>query len=540
MAVAIAALLFTIKWEAQAFSQLVLERAWTSLNQSEVLDVASLRASDLRRHFRLLGEQQGHVVPGGVVYFPLLGSGAQIGNYFYYVKAKFGTPPSEFTLQVDTGSSLSWLSCNGAATSPTYCQGTLYLVNVPKNARSSRTTLTSGTRMSRYWVNNGKGSNYARVKSKTLSFGINVKSKYGTFRRQSSCAKRTSISHSGHSHVNRSSFTLASSSTARPIKCSDRICGSDYVCGGHRRCNFVFQYDDMTGVSGYIVRDMLLFDMISGQGSRFPDRSAPVLFGCADRQSGLFSSDGIMAMGPGPDSIISLLSKQGVAPLAFSHCLSATGRGTLAFGAAVEPEMKYTPLIPSKSQKYTVQMESVAVNGQLLTIDYKDFEHGITIDSATKLVYLTREALDPLIESIVAAVSKVAPPQSYPGYQCFDISGIGSVSTIFPTVGLGFARGASIDLTPEEYLLPGPYFASPSLRCLGFQMTDRGRMVLGDLALKNKITVYDLASQRVGWVSYDCSLPMNVSSVPTTSGGSSPSRRSGSFYYIVFLLVLLY
>ncbi|OWM67128.1 hypothetical protein CDL15_Pgr000580 [Punica granatum] len=421
MAVAIAALLFTIKWEAQAFSQLVLERAWTSLNQSEVLDVASLRASDLRRHFRLLGEQQGHVVPGGVVYFPLLGSGAQIGNYFYYVKAKFGTPPSEFTLQVDTGSSLSWLSCNGAA-------------------------------------------------------------------------------------VNRSSFTLASSSTARPIKCSDRICGSDYVCGGHRRCNFVFQYDDMTGVSGYIVRDMLLFDMISGQGSRFPDRSAPVLFGCADRQSGLFSSDGIMAMGPGPDSIISLLSKQGVAPLAFSHCLSATGRGTLAFGAAVEPEMKYTPLIPSKSQKYTVQMESVAVNGQLLTIDYKDFEHGITIDSATKLVYLTREALDPLIESIVAAVSKVAPPQSYPGYQCFDISGIGSVSTIFPTVGLGFARGASIDLTPEEYLLPGPYFASPSLRCLGFQMTDRGRMVLGDLALKNKITVYDLASQRVGWVSYDCKL----------------------------------
>ncbi|PKI53867.1 hypothetical protein CRG98_025762 [Punica granatum] len=36
-------------------------------------------------------------------------------------------------------------------------------------------------------------------------------------------------------------------------------------------------------------------------------------------------------------------------PSAFSHCLSATGGGTLAFGVVVEPEMMYTPLIPSKT-----------------------------------------------------------------------------------------------------------------------------------------------------------------------------------------------
>lgn len=32
-----------------------------------------------------------------------------------------------------------------------------------------------------------------------------------------------------------------------------------------------------------------------------------------------------------------------------------------------------------------------------------------------------------------------------------------------------------------------------------------------DIVLKDKVFVYDLAQQRIGWVNHDCSLPVNVS-----------------------------
>ncbi|PKI37327.1 hypothetical protein CRG98_042281 [Punica granatum] len=83
---------------------LQLERALPRLNHT--LDVAALLAHDLQRSSRL----QQSPVPGGVVDFPLHGS-IEIGNY--YTKVKLGTPPTEFKLLVDTGSTISWVRCSG-------------------------------------------------------------------------------------------------------------------------------------------------------------------------------------------------------------------------------------------------------------------------------------------------------------------------------------------------------------------------------------------------------------------------------------------
>ncbi|OIW20397.1 hypothetical protein TanjilG_10573 [Lupinus angustifolius] len=47
--------------------------------------------------------------------------------------------------------------------------------------------------------------------------------------------------------------------------------------------------------------------------------------------------------------------------------------------------------------------------------------------------------------------------------------------------------------------------------CIGFQKVQEGVTILGDLVLKDKILVYDLARQRIGWADYDCSLSVNVS-----------------------------
>ncbi|PKI48554.1 hypothetical protein CRG98_031075 [Punica granatum] len=83
---------------------LQLERALPRLNHT--LDVAALLAHDLRRSSRL----QQSPVPGGVVDFPLHGN-FEIG--IHYTKVKLGTPPTEFKLLVDTGSTISWVLCSG-------------------------------------------------------------------------------------------------------------------------------------------------------------------------------------------------------------------------------------------------------------------------------------------------------------------------------------------------------------------------------------------------------------------------------------------
>ncbi|CDP13829.1 unnamed protein product [Coffea canephora] len=46
------------------------------------------------------------------------------------------------------------------------------------------------------------------------------------------------------------------------------------------------------------------------------------------------------------------------------------------------------------------------------------------------------------------------------------------------------------------------------LRCISFRkIQGQGLTILGDLVLKDKIVVYDLAGQRIGWANYDCKFP---------------------------------
>lgn len=60
--------------------------------------------------------------------------------------------------------------------------------------------------------------------------------------------------------------------------------------------------------------------------------------------------DGIFGFGQQEMSIVSQLASQGVAPKAFSHCLRGdeAGGGILVLGEILEPNIVYTPLVPSQ------------------------------------------------------------------------------------------------------------------------------------------------------------------------------------------------
>ncbi|CAK9320122.1 unnamed protein product [Citrullus colocynthis] len=349
-------------------------------------------------------------------------------------------------------------------------------------------------------------------------------------------------------------FDATKSSSARVVPCSDPICAAiptttDQCLSQADHCGYTFHYRDRSGTSGFYVTDLMHFDILLGE-STIANSSAPIVFGCSVYQYGDLTRatkalDGIFGFGQGEFSVISQLSSRGITPKVFSHCLKGgeNGGGILVLGEILEPSIVYSPLIPSQPH-YTLNLQSIALSGQFFASPtmFPISNAGKTIiDSGTTLAYLVEEVYDWIISVITSAVSQSATPTISRGNQCYRVST--SIAEIFPVVSFNFEGTASMVVTPEEYL----QFDSiePALWCIGFQKAEDGVNILGDLVLKDKIIIYDLARQRIGWANYDCSSSVNVS---VTSGKdvfinegqlsvNSSSRKH--FYQLLNIVIVL-
>ncbi|KAK0604163.1 hypothetical protein LWI29_012715 [Acer saccharum] len=371
----------------------------------------------------------------------------------YYTKVQLGSPPREFNVQIDTGSDVLWVSCSS-------CNGC---------------PVSSG------------------LQQVQLNF-----------------------------------FDPGSSSTASLISCSDQRCSlglqsADSGCAAqNNQCSYTFQYGDGSGTSGYYVADLMHLDTIL-EGSLTSNSSAQIFFGCSTLQTGDLTKpdravDGIFGFGQQSMSVISQLSSQGITPRVFSHCLKGNGGsgGILVLGEVVEPNIVYSPLVPSQPH-YNLNLQSISVNGQTLPIDSSVFatssNKGTIVDSGTTLAYLAEGAYDPFMNAILGSVSQTVHPIVNKGNQCYIVTS--SVADLFPQVSFNFAGGASLILNPQDYLIQQNSIGGAAVWCIGFQKI-QGQTILGDLVLKDKIFVYDLEGQRIGWTDYDCSMSVNVSTTSRT------------------------
>ncbi|XP_073224151.1 aspartic proteinase 36 isoform X2 [Cicer arietinum] len=179
---------------------------------------------------------------------------------------------------------------------------------------------------------------------------------------------------------------------------------------------------------------------------------------------------------------------------------------------------------------YNLNLESIAVNGQLLSINPVVFaasklgDQGTIVDSGTTLAYLVEEAYDPLINAITTAVSQFVTPTFPEGSPCYLVS---TSLDIFPSISFNFVGGASMDLKPQQYLVHYDLMNNAAW-CIGFQKMEGGYSILGDLVLKDKIVVYDLVNQRIGWTNYNCSMPVNVSVILNKDKYNNPRARRSS------------
>ncbi|XP_010505214.1 PREDICTED: aspartic proteinase-like protein 2 isoform X1 [Camelina sativa] len=442
------------KYAAGTVKILPLERAFPL---DEQVELSELRARDRVRHARILlggGGRQSSV--GGVVDFPVQGSSDPylVGSkttMLYFTKVKLGSPPTEFNVQIDTGSDILWVTCSTCSNCP----------------------------------------------------------------------------HSSGLGIDLHFFDAPGSLTAGSVTCSDPICSSVFQttaaqCSENNQCGYSFRYGDGSGTSGFYMTDTFYFDAILGE-SLVANSSAPIVFGCSTYQSGDLTKsdkavDGIFGFGKGKLSVVSQLSSRGITPPVFSHCLKGdgSGGGVFVLGEILVPGIVYSPLVPSQPH-YNLNMLSIGVNGQMLPIDAAVFEasntRGTIVDTGTTLTYLVKEAYDPFINAISNSVSQLVTPIISNGEQCYLVST--SISDVFPPVSFNFAGGASMMLRPQEYLFHYGFYDGASMWCIGFKIAPEEQTILGDLVLKDKVFVYDLARQRIGWTNYDCSMSVNVS---VTSG----------------------
>lgn len=85
----------------------------------------------------------------------------------------------------------------------------------------------------------------------------------------------------------------------------------------------------------------------------FDNRCSTSLFG--DLTKSDRAVDGIFGFGQQGLSIISQLSSHGITPKVFSHCLKGDngGGGVLVLGEILDPDIVYTPLVPSRYVFFT-------------------------------------------------------------------------------------------------------------------------------------------------------------------------------------------
>ncbi|KAM3303007.1 aspartic proteinase 36-like [Capsicum chacoense] len=203
--------------------------------------------------------------------------------------------------------------------------------------------------------------------------------------------------------------------------------------------------------------------------------------------------DEIFGLGKLGFLIIVQLSTRGVTPTVFSHCLKGSngGVGVLVLGQVVEPNLVYTPLVQSQ-QHYNVILESIALNGQTLSINPQLFK--------------TPSNMGALVDSETTVIS------SQEAHNIF----VNAIATSSFRMTLSRFRTQQVGLEPMVQRSSG--LGGSVVWCVGFQKSlSQGWTVLGDIVLKDKIIVYDLDRQRIGWANYDCnSYSSQVVNVSTT------------------------
>ncbi|XP_018717447.2 aspartic proteinase 39 isoform X2 [Eucalyptus grandis] len=254
-----------------------------------------------------------------------------------------------------------------------------------------------------------------------------------------------------------------SSSTGDLVMCDEGFCTSTYNgplqgCRPNVQCLYNVVYGDGSSTTGYFVKDYVQLDQVTGN-LQTSSTNGSVIFGCGDKQSGELGSssealDGILGFGQANSSMLSQLASSDVFD-------GGDAKGTI-------------------------------------------------IDSGTTLAYLPNEVYKQLMNAIMAKQPGLKLHTVEDQFSCFQFAE--SVDDKFPVVKFHFAGSLTLTVYPHDYL----FQIREDAWCFGWmnsgvQSKDGKDMtLLGDLVLSNKLVLYDLETQTIGWTEYNCSSSIKV------------------------------
>ncbi|CAL1404328.1 unnamed protein product [Linum trigynum] len=410
---------------------------------------------------------------------PLGGTGRPNGVGLYYAKIGIGTPSNDYYVQVDTGSDIMWVNCIQCKECP-----------------------------------------------RTSTLGIDL-----------------------------TLYDINESASGTLVTCDQEFCsevngGPLSGCTANVTCPYLEIYGDGSSTAGYFVKDVVQYDTVSGD-LETASANGSVIFGCGARQSGDLGSsteaalDGILGFGKANSSMISQLASTGRVKKIFAHCLDGeNGGGIFAIGHVVEPRVNTTPIIQDQPH-YNVNMTAVQVGHDMLNLSAEVFDagekKGAIIDSGTTLAYLPEMVYTPLVTKIISEQPNLRVQTVHDEYTCFQYSG--SVDDAFPNVTFHFENSLLLRVYPHEYLFPFEGYWCLGWQNSGLQSRDRRNMtLLGDLVLSNKLVLYDLENQAIGWTEYNCSSTITVKDEKTGTVhlvGSHTIPSSASNFRAEWAVVLL-
>ncbi|KAL7148461.1 hypothetical protein ABFS83_06G179800 [Erythranthe nasuta] len=383
----------------------------------------------------------------GAIDFQLGGDGSPTNTALYYTKITIGSPPVDYHVQVDTGSDILWVNCKDCERCPT----------------------------------------------------------------------------KSDLHITLNQYDLKASSTGKTVTCDQDFCDAVFAspnpdCKVGMGCEYAITYGDGSKTEGYFVKDNLIFDQITGNLQTTP-MNGSVAFGCSAKQSGELGSssqavDGIIGFGQSNTSVLSQLSLSKKIKKVFSHCLDGgKGGGIFAIGEVVEPKVNRTPLVPNQVH-YNVELKAVDVGGKLLDLPTTFFGLGPSrraiIDSGTTLAYLPSDIYQHIVDQMAAQQPNLKIHMVEGQFKCFWFSG--NVDDGFPIINFHFEDSLTLPVHPHNYL----FEVRDDEYCIGWQASgmqtkDGGELtLLGDIALSDKLVIYDMENQTIGWTQYNCSSSIKV------------------------------
>ncbi|CDY41753.1 BnaA08g07080D [Brassica napus] len=316
-------------------------------------------------------------------------------------------------------------------------------------------------------------------------------------------------------------YDSKASSTWNKVGCEDDFCAfisqSDTCEPKTKPCSYHVVYGDGSTSDGDFVKDNITLDQVTGNLRTAP-LSQQVVFGCGSNQSGQLGQtdsalDGIMGFGQANTSVISQLAAAGNVKRIFSHCLdNVNGGGIFAVGEVESPVVKTTPLVPNQVH-YNVILKAIDVDGEPLDLppSIASFggNGGTIIDSGTTLAYLPQDLYNSLLKQITTR-TPVKLHMVQETFACFSFTS--NTDKAFPVVNLHFEDSLKLTVYPHDYL----FSLREDMYCFGWQSggmtTQDGSdvILLGDLVLSNKLVVYDLDNEVIGWADHNCSSSIKV------------------------------